>query len=305
MYAAPSVIIFTLCSGAGLGLLIVFLALRILGIIHTLPLVEQYVIVGLGMLLTTIGLIASTTHLANPKNAWRAFFRFRSSWLSREGVFAVLLYPCILVYILTLENAGFTVVLIALLSLICAFATVFCTGMIYASLRSIPFWNSPLVTLNFLLLACTSGSLILTVALYLLNQPVYLCALLTLFLLIISALCKGLYYFWIGSPQGPTLNTAMGITRAQIKLLDPGQSHGSFLNKEFNNSISAAKIRLYRNFVYGSGFVLPILIMVLAIQSGIIGISVLALVFFSLGMIAERWLFFVEAKHVVTLFTSQ
>ena len=39
------------------------------------------------------GLVSSTFHLANPRNAWRAMMRVRTSWLSREAVLAVVFFP--------------------------------------------------------------------------------------------------------------------------------------------------------------------------------------------------------------------
>jgi DMSO reductase anchor subunit len=39
--------------------------------------------------LATGGLVSSVFHLGRPERAWRAFSRWRSSWLSREGVMSV------------------------------------------------------------------------------------------------------------------------------------------------------------------------------------------------------------------------
>ena len=40
--------------------------------------------------LSAVGLLASTLHLGHPERAWRAVSQWRSSWLSREGVLALL-----------------------------------------------------------------------------------------------------------------------------------------------------------------------------------------------------------------------
>ena len=49
---------------------------------------------GLALGLVTAGLLSSTltAHLGSPERAWRAFSQWRTSWLSREGVMAVLTY---------------------------------------------------------------------------------------------------------------------------------------------------------------------------------------------------------------------
>ena len=93
MHPAFSVLIFTVTSGAGYGLLAWLGAGQLLGFTQTLTVNQQIVIGLMAMVLVSIGLASSTMHLANPKNAWRSFSRFRTSWLSREAVFAILLYP--------------------------------------------------------------------------------------------------------------------------------------------------------------------------------------------------------------------
>ena len=107
MHPAPSVIIFTVTAGAGYGLLF-WLALARLGALAPAISNTQLVVAGfIGLLLVTIGLLSSTLHLANPKNAWRSFMRFRTSWLSREAVFAVLFYPVTLLWFVTGGNSFF------------------------------------------------------------------------------------------------------------------------------------------------------------------------------------------------------
>ena len=68
MHPAFSVLIFTVTSGAGYGLLAWLGAGQLLGFTQTLT-VNQQIIIGLmAMVLVSIGLVSSTMHLANPKN---------------------------------------------------------------------------------------------------------------------------------------------------------------------------------------------------------------------------------------------
>jgi DMSO reductase anchor subunit len=80
MHPAPSVILFSVLSGAGFGLL----AYLGLGVVTPAGWVAFWWW-GLGYGLAVIGLLASTFHLGNPQRAWRAFTQWRSSWLSREA----------------------------------------------------------------------------------------------------------------------------------------------------------------------------------------------------------------------------
>ena len=97
MHPAYSVILFTTSSGAGYGL--IDLAghgppERSLGT-HSGPALVACLV---ALALITTGLLSSTFHLGHPERAWRALSQWRSSWLSREGIFAVLTYPAALVF---------------------------------------------------------------------------------------------------------------------------------------------------------------------------------------------------------------
>lgn len=300
MQPAFSVIIFTVCSGAGYGLI----ALTVLLALSDGVTGNAILSAGLtALVLITIGLLASTRHLANPRNAWRAFSRFRSSWLSREAIFAVAFYPFAVLYIAIaggLGLSGWPVAAAAVLTAVLALATVFCTGMIYACLRTIRQWHSPLVPLNYLLLGLASGSLLLSLILALHGSPVVAAAgHLSLGLVAVAALVKLVYYYWIGQPQGSTINTAVGITRAQVRLFDSGQSSSNFLNREFGFQASAGLIRMLRSAVLVLAFALPLLLLALSQATAALTLAVLAAL---VGTGIERWLFFAEARHVVNLF---
>ena len=86
MRPAWSIIFFTTISGLGFGLA----AWLVLGFVNlTNP--AELIVVGLAVIgLIGSGLVSSTFHLGHPERAWRALSQWRSSWLSREGVLAVL-----------------------------------------------------------------------------------------------------------------------------------------------------------------------------------------------------------------------
>ena len=91
MHPAYSVLIFTTASGAGYGLLILLCLAGAVGMVSA-SLWLGLVGFGLSFGLVTAGLLASTFHLGHPERACRAMSQWRSSWLSREGVMAILTY---------------------------------------------------------------------------------------------------------------------------------------------------------------------------------------------------------------------
>ena len=152
---------FTTASGAGYGLLLWLCVLRPLGLV---PGGAGFGLVALGVAtaLVVAGLLSSTAHLGRPERAWRAFSQWRSSWLSREGVAAVATFvPMVLFGLSVLAGNGGAAALTGLLAAAGAAVTVWCTGMIYASLKPVRQWHHPLVPWGYMLFAAFSGAALL------------------------------------------------------------------------------------------------------------------------------------------------
>lgn len=306
MHPAFSVIFFTVASGAGFGLFsLLFIAdvFKLGGGFGR----DELIAGGLmAMGLVVFGLLSSTFHLANPKNAWRAVSRFRTSWLSREGVFAIVFMPLALIYLASImfdapqwlrQISGF-------LTAVMAWITVFSTGMIYACLKTIRQWNTPLVPANYLALGYASGSLLLLLGAVVAGLDTTPYIAMSALIVSIAAVLKAIYYFWIRSPGlTPTINTATGLTRAKVKLLDTGHTHGTFLTQEFGFQIARQKAGLLKIVVFVVGFAVPglMLVWVFNQQGGHMAATVAALAGLA-GAAVERWLFFAEARHVVNLY---
>src|SRR5215468_9560206 len=159
MHPAYSVIFFTSASGGGYLLLALLGVFGAFGILPADP-VLGVVGFGFGFVMVTAGLLSSTFHLGHPRRAWRAFSQWRSSWLSREGVTAVVTFlpSLVLGFGLLLHREQDAVFVAAgLVASVCALLTVFTTAMIYASLRTIPAWHEPRVPPLYLLLALATG----------------------------------------------------------------------------------------------------------------------------------------------------
>jgi DMSO reductase anchor subunit len=306
MHPAFSVIFFTVASGAGFGLF------SLLFIADTFKLGggferDQLVAGGLiAMGLVVFGLLSSTFHLANPRNAWRAFSRFRTSWLSREGVFAVLFMPLALVYLgsIMFDAPAWLREISGFLTAVLAWITVFSTGMIYACLKTIRQWNTPLVPANYLALGYASGSLLLLLGAVIAGLDTVPYIAMSALIMAIAAVLKAIYYFWIRSPGlSPTINTATGLTRAKLKLLDTGHTHGTFLTQEFGYQLARRKAGLIKTLVFVVGFGVPglMLVWVFNEQGGPFA-AIVAVLGGLIGAAMERWLFFAEARHVVNLY---
>lgn len=306
MKPAFSVLFFTVSSGAGYGLLMWMLVLHATTQ-KSVDLHQFYLMCSIGLVLVTLGLLSSTLHLANPKNAWRAFSRFRTSWLSREGVFAVLFYPAIFCYVLVLylNDGEFTLLALTLggIALLIAIATVVCTGMIYASLKPIRQWHNPLTTPIYMVFSLMSGALLLMLV-ESANHGHLSSELGVLFFtcLLVGLLAKIAYFRLIGKPDGSTINTATGFSQAQVRLLDAGHNADTFLTKEFVFDAGALKLLRLRRLMFLLAFAMPAILLAIAFHYGPPLLAYPAMISMFSGLLLERWLFFAEARHVVRLY---
>lgn len=303
MRPALSVIFFTVFSGAGLGLL-VWLVGRDAFSPDPLTRTQGLQMLAVAVGFTTAGLISSTLHLANPKNAWRAFSQFRTSWLSREGVFALCLFPVALLYALCLASPALSSLrsIVGAVLVLLALAVLYCTGMIYACLKTVPRWHTKLVPAAYILLGLASGVLVGLAVETLMGRVVAVGASRIAVSLLLSALAIKLLYFWrFRAPRAElTVNQALRLGKKTIRLLDVGHTHGTFLTDEFCFQLArgfAVGLRAASIFLI---FVMPLLL--LTLTPGGTGTTLLVAVSCLLGLLAERWLFFAEAEHVVRLY---
>jgi len=307
MHPAYSVIIFTTISGAGYGLLLLTALGQSFGLLEVSP-AFMLVLLGISMALVTIGLFSSMTHLGHPERAWRAISQWRSSWLSREGLFALLTY--IPVGLLGLSYVVDTAVeyrpVLGLASAILALITVYCTGMIYASLKTIRAWYQPLTTPIYIVLSLLSGSLLLQVLLTLGGVENGEIMKLAMLLCAVALMLKRLYWKKIDeAPFDYTIQQALGFPDAvKIRQVEPAHTQANFVMREMGYKVARTNSAKLRRLMIILGFVLPFscLLAALLLPAQVIPLMVLLLVGHVIGLMVERWLFFAEAEHVVNLY---
>ncbi len=309
MHPALSVIAFTTLSGAGYGLLI---WLGWLIPFHRLPLPSGYAPVGLilALVLITIGLFASLAHLGRPERAWRALSQWRSSWLSREGVLAIACYvPALLMLFAScswLDAAhqrwlGPVAIVLALL-------TVYATSMIYASLRTIPAWHQPLVPALYIGFALASGCMLalLLLSIFLpverLRMPMYTA-------LISNALAWTVQlYYWhrLDHLEVPRASAAVALDNSvRVRSFEKPHSEDSFVTREmvFRFARERAPRLRWLALICGTLVCSTCIVLAAFVSARFAAIAMLlACVWQMLGIFVSRWLFFAEARHVVSTY---
>ncbi len=309
MHPAYSVILFTTASGAGYGLLALLAMLGALGIV---PIERWLGFVGLGAALglVTIGLLSSTFHLGHPERSWRAFSQWRSSWLSREGVLAVAAYiPAVALawaWIIDQSLAQAWAVA-AWLSALAATLTVYCTSMIYASLRTIPQWSNVWVAPVYLALAWATGAVCLNLLLQAFGVPDDRAVWVALAGLAVGLAVKLAYWTSIdGGRKRYTAGAATGLGRfGKVRPLDPPHTQPNFVLREMGYQVARSHALRLRRLTLLLGFLVPgaatALTLIPDTGPGIVW-ALAAFLSVTVGVVIERWLFFAEAQHVVTVY---
>lgn len=309
MHPAYSVIIFTSSSGAGYGLLMWLALARLTGAWEISPVVAVVACL-VALALITTGLLSSTFHLGHPERSWRAFTQWRSSWLSREGVLAVLTYPAALVFTAGWIWEGVSASLMlaaACATLLLSLATVYSTSMIYASLKTIPRWSNGFVPPVYLVFSLASGGLLFAVALSASGMASMATMILLLLVLLGAWLTKWYYWRFIdGQKVESDSGTATGLGHlGKVTQLESPHTSENYLLKEMGYQVArkhAAKLRRYALIL---GMIVPAVLLLAAGKAdGALQVAALiaALVTGFAGIVVERWLFFAEARHLVTLF---
>jgi sulfite dehydrogenase (quinone) subunit SoeC len=307
MHPAYSVIAFTTASGAGIGLLA---WLGLFAFLDMVPAERWLGFVGFGVafVLLTAGLLASTSHLGRPERAWRAFSQWRTSWLSREGVAAVATYvPAGLLGIgwVFFETASGFFALIALLTVLCAIATLYTTGMIYASLRTIRQWHQPLTAPLYIVLGLASGAVLLTLLFAMFGVERRGATWIAIIALVVAVALKWLYWLRIdGEAREYTVEAATGLGHlGKVRPLEPPHTQPNFVMREMGYRVARKHAKRLRNLTLLLAFAVPIAGLLLSRLPGlgIVG-SLLAVLSMAGGLMVERWLFFAEAEHVAMLY---
>jgi DMSO reductase anchor subunit len=304
MHPAFSVIFFTTASGAGYGLLALLGILAPLGLV---PADGRFGAVGLGLalVLITAGLLASSLHLGHPERAWRAFSQWRSSWLSREGVASVITYvPALLLaigWVILGRRDGFFM-WSGIAAAAMAAITVACTAMIYRSLKPIHQWANRWVVPGYAALALMTGALWLAALRAVWDAQHLVVAAIAVASIALAAWTKHSYWRFIDTTHGQaTPESATGLGgRGTVRVFETPHTADNYLMQEMGYRIARKHAARLRQIVLGAAFAAPLALLLLSFL--LPAAALLGALIASAGVLVERWLFFAEAKHTVTLY---
>lgn len=288
MHPAPSVIIFTALSGLGFGLM-TFLGL---GFLDDVSGWVAFVFVAVAYALAGGGLLSSLFHLGHPERFMKALTQWRSSWLSREGVLSIVTMGVFGIYALLwifmdnrVEWLGFVAAVLAVL-------TVYSTSMIYAQMKSVPRWHTPMTSVLYLMYSFAGGAL--------LAAQTLIAGWLMLALAVVQVIA------WVTgdgafAKTGSDMGTATGLGfLGKVRLLEKPHTGTNYLMKEMIHVIGRKHIVKLRIIALALGSLLPAILLLTLPSGHMMGLVVILI--HLVGLFSQRWLFFAEAEHVVGLY---
>ena len=321
MHPAFSVIFLTTLIGAGQGLFLALVTGQVYSLAKLLEPQDSVNFYAVGsvvvLLLMMAGLVASFFHLGRPERAWRSMAGWRTSWLSREVIvlpmFMALVFLYGLVHYLAWTQPLFVIrdvisvdtsLILGVLGAIVAFALYGCTAMIYASVKFLEEWHSPLTVANFTLMGLASGFTL--AAAFSAWSGIQLVGFFGIWAVIFTLMAAGSRIISLrrnaNLKHKTTLQTAIGVRHPVIRQISQGFMGGSFNTREFFHGAGDKTVGLVLWFFLLFTFVLPVILLAASYSMASPYLPILAILIQYTRLLAERWYFFVEARHPQNLY---
>ncbi|MDN7632825.1 dimethyl sulfoxide reductase anchor subunit family protein [Burkholderia cepacia] len=305
MRPAFSVVFLTTLCGAAQGLLLTLVSVEALARVAGVDVAAAFYVTGAALsgALGVLGLFASFFHLGHPERAWRAITMWRTSWLSRECIALPVFLACAFAYGVAHLFGWPGTLLIGAAGALASVALFVCTAMIYACLRFLQEWASPLTLVNFVLLGCASGCTLATacaawLAPALVGRLAAAACVLTLAGCVarLASLARNARL----RPKS-TVQSATGIRHEKVEQKSRGFTASAFNTREFFHGQGNGALRVVKAGFLTGAFAVPF---VLTGAGALAPTSVAAAVVLGAafviqyaGLVAERWFFFADARH--------
>jgi len=321
MHPAFSVIFLTTLIGAGQGLFLALYSGQLYSVFKLLPEENPVSFYAFGSLVVLVllvaGLASSFFHLGRPERAWRSAARWRTSWLSREvivlpafiaavaawGLVHYLGWNPVLATLSESIEIDLSLLVGAVATLLC-FTLFLCTGMIYACIKMLQEWATPLTVVNYIMLGGSSGFILATVfAAWQGSSMIWFFGGWSVILTGIAFITRSASLFRNARlKHKSTVESAIGIRHAQIQQKSQGSMGGSFNTREYFHGASERKYKSIKWIFLVLVFPVPLVLVSVGMGTQLTGLLLTAFLVQYIGLLMERWFFFAQANHPQNLY---
>jgi DMSO reductase anchor subunit len=201
---------------------------------------------------------------------------------------------------------GTAVAVAGILAAAGASATVFATGMIYASLRPIRQWHSPYTVPVYLVLALASGATLYAMLLSAFGETAQIAARLAALATLAAWVCKGAAWRHNDRGSAPaTVNSATALRGGTVSSVEWPHTAPNYVLKEMAFRVARARAARLRLVCQALAFAAPAALLLVAPMLPPwprVPVALAAAASQLAGLLVERWLFFAEAEHVAALY---
>jgi DMSO reductase anchor subunit len=321
MHPAFSVIFLTTLIGAGQGLFLALYTGQFYSAFKVLPVQDsaRYYVLGsvLVVVLLLAGLASSFFHLGRPERAWRSAARWRTSWLSREVIALPAFTGAVAAWGL-IHHTGWNPLLftfggsygvdlsllVGAVATLLSFTLFLCTGMIYACIKQLQEWATPLTVVNYTVLGISSGFMLATAFAAWQDSPLVhffggwaIFTTAAAFATRMASLVRNARI-----KHKSTLESAIGIRHARIEQKAQGAMAGSFNTREYFHGASQPRFRFIKWIFLLLAFPVPLVLVSVGLRANLVGFLVAAFLVQYIGLLMERWFFFAQANHPQNLY---
>ena len=275
MYRPKLLVYFNIASFFGYGMIIIlFILLNFSNI--DIKITTKFIVTIICCFLIILDFLSNILHCDYNKKKWTIFEQWKNSWLHRGIILSILNFFPIVVFFITwlmYENSkllNLCIMPTALLSL----SILFCSSMIYSNIKKIPVRNNSLIPSIYILNSLISGSLTLFCIFCIFEKYNYFLFNFLIFIIPITLLLKILYLFSSGdtkkknSMESKIIQHFVAIIFMYIlPLYTLWNTPKLYINKEVSEII-----------------------------------YILTLLFFIIGMLIKRKLFFAETEYWKSLY---
>ena len=323
MHPAFSVIFLTTLIGAGQGLFLALFSAQAYTELNLLPSMSDTNFFGVGSVLAfaflAAGLVSSVFHLGHPERAWRAASMWRTSWLSREVIALPAMMAMIFIYGImhlfgmdgviyssaTGNNFSYSLIVAGSLAMIASFVLFICTGMIYACIKFLQEWATPLTVINYALFGVASGFTFAAAFGSFYDAPEMtkffgIWAIILTVVVMITRLAS--MYRNSRIKHKSSMKSAIGVRHNKIQQKAMGMQGGSYNTREYFHGKTAMFLKSVKYIFLVLVFPIPVVLLAAGLGTADSTLLVAAFVVQYVGLIFERWYFFAQSNHPQNLY---